>query len=181
VSTAVIIPVPPLFIPVPAVLQVAAVFGMPVQQLLQDNLHAIRTPEQQLGGITLTLCGVQLVKPRPKPRPPVVASQVEALLAIRSMIDKNGVLASSWSLQNANRYSGMVGETWKVQPPMKSEATTMPCASYGCAAVVTNAAQQRLFRHGFCIHTITCVEQRLGKTVTRTTHCFARCGAVVLA
>lgn len=89
--------------------KVAAVFGLPVQQLLQDNLRVIRTPEQLLGGLTLTLCGIQLVKPKPKPRPPVVASQVEALLAIRSMIDKNGVLASSWSLQNANRYSEWPG------------------------------------------------------------------------
>lgn len=90
----------------PCTLQVAAVFGLPVQQLLQDNLRVIRSPEQLLGGLTLTLCGIQLVKVKPKPRLPVVASQVEALLAIRSMIDKNGVLASSWSLQNANRYSG---------------------------------------------------------------------------
>ncbi|WIA42099.1 hypothetical protein OEZ86_009374 [Tetradesmus obliquus] len=53
--------------------KVAAVFGLPVQQLLQDNLRVIRTPEQLLGGLTLTLCGIQLVKPKPKPRPPVVA------------------------------------------------------------------------------------------------------------
>ncbi|WIA21668.1 hypothetical protein OEZ85_000839 [Tetradesmus obliquus] len=89
--------------------KVAAVFGLPVQQLLQDNLRVIRSPEQLLGGLTLTLCGIQLVKVKPKPRLPVVASQVEALLAIRSMIDKNGVLASSWSLQNANRYSEWPG------------------------------------------------------------------------
>jgi hypothetical protein len=88
-------------------LQVASVFNMPVQQLLQDNIRTIRTPDQFLGGLTLTLCGVLLVKHKPKPKPPIVYSQVEALLGIRDMIDRNGVLASSWNLRNINRYAGM--------------------------------------------------------------------------
>jgi hypothetical protein len=79
-----------------------------VQRLLQDNIRIIQVPNQLLGGLTLTLCGVQLTKPEPKPQPPVVLSQIEALLAIRNTIDKNQVLESTWNLRNANRYAGSV-------------------------------------------------------------------------
>jgi hypothetical protein len=71
---------------------VASRVGIPVQQLLLDNLDTIKDPSSVPAGTTLRLCGVS---------PAVVAGagsvlEVAALLAIKRVLDPPGTALSNW-------------------------------------------------------------------------------------
>jgi hypothetical protein len=84
--------------------KIARVFGVPSQRVLADNSRAIREPDMFLGLLNLKLCGVQ--KKRMDVRfaqPPVVDSQVSALLGIKAFLDKAKVLSFAWP---AHKFAG---------------------------------------------------------------------------